>query len=221
MRHSALASKPAGRRAPRPCAASVVVRPLAPDDDAGHAAVVCHEFKRAAFDTTPRFRCAPRPRSGASIRPGPPPQASTVSPPQNLNRPLDVERLPPVDRLRSACPWSASRASCRSFGATSGLGELGVGAVLRDAAEVVEELILGIGAEVGARLVLVGEIGHQAREVVDAVVSDAHRARGEAAVAAALGLRRAFEHQHADAPLSRAASAAQKAALPAPTTTTS
>ena len=48
------------------------------------------------------------------------------------------------------------------------------------------------------RLILVGQIGHQLREVVDAVISDAHRARGEAAVAAALGFdRRAFEHQHA------------------------
>ncbi len=140
-------------------------------------------------------------------------------PAPEFEAPTDVEGLPPIDRLKAhalgAHPHHGLEAAAHQQ-----LGQLGAGAVLGDAREVVEELVLGIGAEVSARLVLVGQIGHQAREVVDAAISDAHRARGEAAVAAALGFG-AHSSTSTLTPDSRAASAAHKAALPAPTTTTS
>jgi len=64
-------------------------------------------------------------------------------------------------------------------------------------------LIFGVDAEIGAGLFLVGQIGHQADEIIDALVRDAHRARGEAAVAAAFRVGGAFEHKHAGAALAR------------------
>src|SRR5262249_58202043 len=75
-------------------------------------------------------------------------------------------------------------------------GQLWIGAVLSDAIHVVEELILGIRTKIGLGDLLLGEIRHERLEVLDAVVDAAHGAGGEAAIAAGLLLRRAFEHEH-------------------------
>ena len=99
--------------------------------------------------------------------------------------------------------------------------QVGIGAVLRHPRHVVEELVGRVGAEVGFGDLLLGEVGHQRLDVVDAVVDDAHRARGVAAVAARLVLGRALPASATLAPCSCAASAAQNAALPPPTTITS
>ena len=45
----------------------------------------------------------------------------------------------------------------------------GVGAVLRDAPHVVEELVFGIGAEVGDREFFLGQIRNEGLDVLDAV----------------------------------------------------
>ena len=100
------------------------------------------------------------------------------------------------------------------------LAQIGIGAELGDARHVVEELILRVGAEIGGVDFGLREIGNQRLDVVDAVVDDAHRARGEAAVAAGFVLGRGFEHQHGGACLARGKRRA-KAALPPPTTMTS
>src|SRR5262249_41840849 len=63
-------------------------------------------------------------------------------------------------------------------------GQLRIGAVLGDAIHIVEELILGIGAKVGLGDLLLGQIGHERPEVVNAVIDAAHGAGREAAVAA-------------------------------------
>ena len=100
------------------------------------------------------------------------------------------------------------------------LDEIGIGAVLRDARHVVKELVGGVGAEIGGFDFRGREIGHQRLDVVDAVIDDADRAGGEAAVAAGFVFGRRFSISTL-APCSCAASAAQNAALPAPTTITS
>ena len=105
--------------------------------------------------------------------------------------------------------------------ADQAVAQVAVGAVLRDAEHVVVELVLGVGAEVGAVDLVLGQVRHDRLEVVDAVVDAAERAGGEARVAAHQLLRRALDHQHAWRPSRAAACAAQNAALPAPTTTTS
>ena len=60
-----------------------------------------------------------------------------------------------------------------------------------------------------AQLVL-GEVGHQHLEVLDAVVDAAQGAGREAAVAAVLALGRALEHQHGDAVLGGGESGTQR-----------
>ena len=57
----------------------------------------------------------------------------------------------------------------------------------------------GIGAEVGIGDFLVGQVGHQRAQILDAVVDATERAGREAAVAAGFILRRALEHQHGNA----------------------
>jgi len=81
--------------------------------------------------------------------------------------------------------------------------QVGIGAIFGDAAHVVEKLFLGVGAEVGLRNLLVGEIRHQRAQVIDAVIDAAERAGGEAAVAAGFIFRRALQHQHRHSLLGR------------------
>ena len=196
MRHSALASKPPPGEHHRPGRDDHRAS-FAPDDDAGHAAVVVLEFERAASipDVDSMMR---RARVQRVDQPRPAAPGLDREPAPELEAAVDLEGLPPVNR-HEAHALGAHPDHGLEAAAHQQFCQFRVGAVLRDARQVIEELVLGVGAEIGARLVLVGEVGHQAREVVDAVVGDAHRARGEAAVAAAFGLGRAFQHQHADA----------------------
>ena len=83
------------------------------------------------------------------------------------------------------------------------LAQVGIGAVLRDAAHVVVVGLGGVGAVVVGLLLLLGEIGNDLREVVHAVVHHAHQAAGVAAVAAAVVDRRGFQHDDAGAGLAR------------------
>ena len=135
-----------------------------------------------------------------ATRPGPPPWLSMVRPPQNLNRPSTLNACRPQIGAKRT-PLSRIQRSVGAALLDQHLDQLGVGAVLGDAVHVVEELVLGIGAEVGLGDLLLGEVRHQRLEVVDAVVDAAHGAGGEAAVAPGLVLRRAFEHEHGDAVL--------------------
>ena len=80
--------------------------------------------------------------------------------------------------------------------ADQAVAQLAVGAVLRDAEHVVVELVLGVGAEVGAVDLVLGQVRHDRLEVVDAVIDAAEGAGGEAGVAAHQLLRRALDHQH-------------------------
>ena len=80
--------------------------------------------------------------------------------------------------------------------ADQAVAEFAVGAVLRDAEHVVVELVLGVGAEVGAVDLVLGQVRHDRLEIVDAVIDAAERAGGEARIAAHQFLRRALDHQH-------------------------
>ncbi len=83
------------------------------------------------------------------------------------------------------------------------LREVGVAAILGDAAEIVVELLARIGAVIGARDFRLGELGDELLQILDAVVDGADGAGGEAAVAAALILGRALQHHHRGALLAR------------------
>ena len=83
------------------------------------------------------------------------------------------------------------------------VAQVAVGPVVGDAEHVVIELVGGVGAEVGALDLLLGQVRHDRLEVVDAVVDAAERPRGEARIAAHQLLRRALDHQHAGAVLAR------------------
>ena len=137
-----------------------------------------------------------------STSPGPPPTDSTVSPPQNLNLPSTLKAWRPKIGAKRM-PLARIHSMVSRLRVTSSLAQLGVGAVLGDAAHVVEELLLGVGAEIGVLDLLVGQVGHQPPEVLDAVVDAAEGAGGEAAVAAGFGLRRPLEHEHRDLALGR------------------
>ena len=113
---------------------------------------------------------------------------------------VDLERLSSPDR-REAHALGAHPAQRLAAPLDENLDEIGVGAILGDAIHVVEELVLGVGAEVRLRDLVRGEVRHQRLEVVDAVVDATHGARGEAAVASRLLARRAFEHEHGHAML--------------------
>ena len=123
-------------------------------------------------------------------------------PAPELEAAVDLERLPAVDRHEAdallAHPVERVEASRHQQ-----LAQIGIGAELGDARHVVEELILRVGAEIGAVDFRLREIGDQRLDVVDAVIDDAHGARGEAAVAAGFFVGRGFEHEHGGALLAR------------------
>ena len=87
--------------------------------------------------------------------------------------------------------------------ADQAVAQLAVGPVFRDAEHVVVELVGGVGAEVGAVDLVLGQVRHDRLEVVDAVIDAAEGAGGEARVPAHQLLRRALDHQHLGAVLGR------------------
>ena len=72
-----------------------------------------------------------------------------------------------------------------------------------DAPHVVVELLAAVRTEVAACDLAIGEVRHQAAEIVDAGVDGAHRARREPRVAAPQGERRPFEQRHVGPGLAR------------------
>ena len=132
---------------------------------------------------------------------------------------VDHRRLAPVVRHEAralacaATPWR--RGSCVIRISL----RVRVGAVARDAIQVVVELVAGVAVPVGVLRLVLGDVG-ELLQILDRVVGEAHHAAGEAAVAAGLVIGRRFQHANAGA-LVAAASAAHSAALPLPTTTTS
>ena len=115
---------------------------------------------------------------------------------------VDLERLPAVDRDEAHALVAHPVERVEALGDQQ-LDQIGIGAVLRHARHVVEELVGRVGAEIGLAISCAREIGDQRLDVVDAVIDDADRAGGEAAVAAGLVLGRRFEHQHPGALLLR------------------
>jgi hypothetical protein len=83
------------------------------------------------------------------------------------------------------------------------LAQVGIGAVLRDAAHVVEVIVRGVGAEIVGLLFFLGEIGDELRQIVHPVVHHPHDAGGVAAVAAAFLKRGGLQHDDAHAALAR------------------
>ena len=123
-------------------------------------------------------------------------------PAPELEPAFDLVGLPAPDRREPhALALQPAHAVARAVDET--LAQLAVGAVVRDAEHVVEELVGRVSAEVALRDLVRREVGHDRLEVVDAVIDAAERAGGEARVAAHQLLRRALDHQHARAALAR------------------
>ena len=79
------------------------------------------------------------------------------------------------------------------------LAKIGIGAILGDAGHVVEEIILGISPEIGARDLFRRQVGAKRDDIVDTVIDDAHEPVGIGRVAAALLDRSPLQNQHARA----------------------
>jgi hypothetical protein len=82
------------------------------------------------------------------------------------------------------------------------VGELRVGHALGDAHQVVVEVVLGVGRDVEILDLGRREVGHQAGDVLEAVVREAHGARGEARIPAPQLDRRLLQHDDVRALLS-------------------
>jgi hypothetical protein len=80
---------------------------------------------------------------------------------------------------------------------------------LREREQIVEELVLGISAEIDVLEIFLRERRQHRYEIVDAAECEAESAAGEMGIAAALFVRRGFEHQHAGAVLVRGDRGAQ------------
>src|SRR5882672_7888354 len=116
-------------------------------------------------------------------------------PAPELELPLDLERLPAPRGGETHAFLTHPKRGGETL-LDQDLGQIGVAAVLGDTRHVVEELVGGIRAEVGALALLLRQVD-QLREVVGAVVDDAQQPGGEARIPAGLVLRRALEHEHA------------------------
>ena len=123
-------------------------------------------------------------------------------PAPELELAVDLERLPAVDRNEPDA-FLAQPVQRIETARDQKLDQIGIGAVLRHPRHVVEELVGRVGAEIRGIDFRWRQVGHQRLDVVDAVIDDADRAGGEAAVAAGLVLRRRLEHQHLGALLLR------------------
>ena len=107
----------------------------------------------------------------------------------------DLERLPPPGggEAHAALSHPLRRGQALLH---QDLGEVGIAAVLGQPRHVVEELLLGVGAEVGVRDLLGREVRDQRLQVFRPGVDKAEQARGEARVAAGFLLRRSFQNQY-------------------------
>ena len=123
-------------------------------------------------------------------------------PAPELEAAFDLERLAAIDR-HEADALLAHPVERVEAARDEQLAQIGIGAELGDARHVVEELVLRVGAEIGGVDFRLRKIGDQRLDVVDAVIDDAHGARGEAAVAAGFFVGRGFEHEHGGALLAR------------------
>ena len=108
---------------------------------------------------------------------------------------VHLEGLPAPDRLE-AHALAAQPLHGLEGAAHQDLAQLGMGAVAGDAEHVVEELVLGVGAEVALRHLGIRQVGHDLAQILDTVIGEADGAGGEAGVAAGLVLGRALQHHH-------------------------
>src|SRR5690606_31843732 len=111
-----------------------------------------------------------------------------------LEAPADFERLPAPGRGEAQALLAHPHHGLQAF-LYQDFRQIGVAAVFGNARHVVEELVLRIGTEVGALDLFPREVGDHLLQVLDAVVGDAEKPRGEARVAARLVLGRALEDQ--------------------------
>jgi len=116
-------------------------------------------------------------------------------PAPELEHAVDLVGLPSPDR-HEADTFVTHPQHGRLAALDQNFAQVRIGAIFGDAAHVVEKLFLGVGAEVGLRHLLVGEIRHQRAQILNAVINAAERTGGEPAVAAGLFRGRAFQHQH-------------------------
>ena len=129
-----------------------------------------------------------------STSPGPPPQVSTASPPQNRKRPSILNAWRPVGGLE-ADPLAPHPDHGVEAVLDEDLDQIRMAAEAGDACHVVVVLLARVPPEVGVLDLRGGEI-HEPGEILDPFERDPHRARGVAAVSPAFGFGGRFEHQH-------------------------
>ncbi len=113
-----------------------------------------------------------------------------------LESAVDPERLPP--EIRHEAYALIAHPEHRLLAALDqDFAEIRVGAVLRDPRHVVEEIGLGVAAEIADTHLLVGEVGRKRADVVSAFIDHPHQTIGIDGITAALLDRRALEQQDA------------------------
>src|SRR5207244_12718584 len=128
----------------------------------------------------------------AELRPAAPDVQREAAP--ELELAVDLVGLPSKARLEL---YALARDPLRGLEAPAdqNLAQFGIGAIFGHLEHVVEELFLGIGAEIDVRKIFVGERREDRDQIVDAAIGETEGAAGEVRVAATLFERRSFQHQ--------------------------
>ena len=115
---------------------------------------------------------------------------------------VDLESLTAINRYE-AKPLAAQPHHRFAAAPHQQLDQVRVGTILGHARHVVEELVFGVGTEVGTRDLLLGQIGHQFAQVIDTVIGKTDGTGGKSRVAPRFVFRRAFEHHDTGTALAR------------------
>ncbi len=167
------------------------VLPSLPDDDALDDAVLLDQLRSAravddldplAFGNRAELVDEPRPAAGDLDR----------QPAPELEAAIDLERLMTVGGVEADALRCIQTMVSRLLSIISA-DQVGVGAVLGQPLHVLEELLAGVGAEVGVDLLVLIKIRDDTDEVIEVLVDEADHPAGEAAVAATQLLRRPLE----------------------------
>ena len=89
---------------------------------------------------------------------------------------VDLERLAAEPELEAHALLAHPHAGLEALG-DQDLGQVGVAAVFGQPPDVVVILLLGVGADIDIRELVLADVGDQLRQIVEAVIDDAARRR--------------------------------------------
>ena len=172
---------------------------FSPDFHAGNRRTIRDQLQRAGLipdiDAAFRRRADERVDQPRTAAPG-----LHRQPAPELEFPVDLERLPPVDRHEAHALFAHPADGGKAL-PDQHFAEVRIGAVLGHAEHVIEKLVFGVGAEIRRLDLRLGQVRHHRLKILQPVIGKTDRARGKAGVTAAHILRRAFEDENLGAVL--------------------